>query len=681
MSQIVKDLLSHVQEVGKGQRKFESAAQGVSRMTLELGVKKITSAGKPAYDYPFFRQGKKHIIGWHEEINAIAHFVKDAAEGGSASEMALVLVGEPGNGKTFVIDYICEKYRRFLARPENRKYTFSFTGLDKALEYHPKVSKLISATFEDPMILLMNIYESNEVIKMLSKLGLSDKAIELLFKNKRPLGASTEYLWRKLIEKYGDINLALKHIEISAVPMSESMGTITGKYSPKDKITTSSVDLIGEESIQRNLLLPIDDPNRFDLQLGAIARVGGGGILFTDEFFRNKEDILQIFLQVINNRNIENSGYKWPIDTLILGTSNNDVYNQYVSNKTEAPIIDRCRICYVSHNTNYLLQDKLTSYAIGTEKKTTIQGENLHEDPNLNYAISVSVVLTRLPHSEKLTPIELMKLSAGEIAGEKGIKTLLEVIDASNANPDVTKRWGQKGIGYRNKGRAIQLLGTMTETNEGKCLFAKDVFKAFERIVLDYVDDAADREKYMKDLKIGRGLYRERVRTAIFNALREDSKAIRTDVMNYIYMVIGRDAENLGPDKSWRYIDPQTKEERSIKIDDNYINSVEKRMGLSTKERQESHRTTIRKIYVQKISTNPEYDFTDNQELVKAVTDVKLESDVAGASSLVGALANRTNEDNNKLYNRMIGTMQKLGFCNTCALKTIEYFCEKDDES
>jgi len=54
---------------------------------------------------------------------------------------------------------------------------------------------------------------------------------------------------------------------------------------------------------------------------------------------------------------------------------------------------------------------------------------------------------------------------------------------------------------------------------------------------------------------------------------------------------------------------------------------------------------------------DPKYNFMDNYDLVKAVTDVRLKSDVAGAGSLVGALSNRTNEENQKLYNRMIKTM------------------------
>jgi len=356
-------------------------------------------------------------------------------------------------------------------------------------------------------------------------------------------------------------------------------------------------------------------------------------------------------------------------------------FNRFLAEKEEAPIVDRCRTCYVSHNTNYKLQKELTAYAIGSETRTTLTRESLHQDPNLNYAASVASVLSRLPRSEKLTPVETMKLAAGEVAGEKSIKTLAEVIDTLNQDPEIINRFGQKGLGQRNLGRAIQLLIESSETNEGKCMFAYDIFKALERIVLDYVTEANDRAKYLEDLKTGKGLYRERIMTEMFNAYMDEPYAIRKDVMNYVNMIIGIDAENLGPDKMWKYKDPQNGELKALKIDERYINSVEERLGLKTEEQRESFRTSIRKIYGQKISVDPDYDFMDNLELVKAVTDVRLKSDIAGAGSLIGALANRTNEENQKLYDRMIETMlNKLGYCQTCAQKTIEYFCTQEDE-
>ena len=674
----------HLKAVKEGRRCFENAFQCVSRMILEGDIEKVTVTGRTTYDFSIFRSGKKHIVGLYDELNSFVSYVKDASEGGSSKEMAFVLVGEPGNGKTFLVDFLCTKYREFLAIEKNRKYTFQFVNMDQLGDFG-RITVIESQTYEDPMILAMNLFEDpNRNMDFLGKeAGFPDKEIEKSYENFRPLGACSGYMWDKIRNHAdGKIEKMFDFIKIVPVPLTESLGTVTGKYPAKDKITSSAVDLLGEESIQRLLhITDTNNPYRFDLRRGALARVAGGGIHFSDEIFKNKRDLVQVYLGVIQNRSIEIDGFKWPIDTLIVATSNNSEFYKFLSEKEEAPIVDRCRICYVSHNTDYLLQSDLTLYAVGSETRTTLTGESLHQDPNLNYAASIAVVLSRLPRSEKLTPIETMKLAAGEVAGEKSIKTLAEVIDTLNQDPNITNRFGQKGLGQRNLGRAIQLLVESSETNEGKCMFAYDVFKGIERVILDYVNDSNDRGKYLEDLKTAKGLYRERIMTEMFNAYMDEPFAIRKDVMNYVNMVIGIDAENLGQDMMWKYKDPQTGELKALKIDERFINSVEERLGLKTEEQRDSFRTSIRKIYGQKISVNPEYDFMDNLELVKAVTDVRLKSDISGAGSLIGALANRTNEENQKLYDRMVDTMlNKLNYCKTCAQKTLEYFCTQEDD-
>ncbi|MDR2549479.1 MAG: serine protein kinase PrkA [Desulfobulbus sp.] len=678
-------LYTHLQAVKKGERVFENAFQSVSRMILEKEINKVTVNGKSTFDFTIFREGKKHVIGMYDEINSFVSFVKDASQGGSSKEMAFVLVGEPGNGKTFLVEYLCSLYRNFLSLPKNRKYTFRFTGLERVGGYGA-IKTIESQTYEDPMILALNLFESRDesLAYLAKKCKISDALLAQWAENYRPLGACSAYIWNDIRAMAGDdIEEMLRCVEVVPVPLVESLGTVTGKYPAKDKITSSAVDLLGEESIQRLLhIADTNNPYRFDLRRGALARVAGGGIHFSDEIYKNKKDLVQVYLGIIQNRTIEIDGYRWPIDTLIVATSNNSEFNRFLAEKEEAPIVDRCRICYVSHNTDYRQQRDLTAYAIGNEAKTTLTGNTMHQDPNLNYAASVGVVLTRLPRSEKLTPVETMKLAAGEVAGEKSLKTLSEVIDTLNQEHDITKRFGQKGLGQRNLGRTMQLMLESSETNEGRCMFAYDVFTALERVILDYVSEAADRAKFLDDLKIAKGLYRERIMTEMFNAYMDEPLAIRKDVLNYVNMIIGIDAENLGVDRMWKYKNPQTGELVALKIDERYIDSVEAGLGLKVREQKDSFRTSIRKIYGQKISVNPDYDFMDNLELVKAVTDVRLKSDIAGAGSLIGALANRTNEENQKLYDRMIDTMlNKLGYCLTCAQKTIEYFCTQVDEN
>ena len=246
----------HLKEVLADNRKFENAARSVSRMMLEKKLEKTTIAGRTSYEFNFFREGKKHLIGWHEEINDFVNFVKDAAEGGSSKEMAFVLVGEPGNGKTFFVEYICTKYRQFIARPENRRYTFNFVNIDH-LEGYGNIRTIQSQTFEDPVLLCMNLFESqNESKEYLAKAGFDDVAIERLYADHNPLGACSEYIWSAIRNHCdGDIEKMLGHIQITPVPISDSLGTLTGKYSAKDKITSSADDLLGKRDISRVLQL------------------------------------------------------------------------------------------------------------------------------------------------------------------------------------------------------------------------------------------------------------------------------------------------------------------------------------------------------------------------------------------------------------------------------------------
>jgi serine protein kinase len=676
----------HVKQVSSGKRKFENIYNSLCHLILDQPdmIEKVKVNGRTTYDFKVFRQGPKHIIGMYDEINSFVSYVKDAAENGSSSEMAFVLIGEPGNGKTFFVDYLCSLYRRYLRNAESRRYTFCFNNLDQ-LGTYGMINRIESQTYEDPMHLAMNLYETDDENKTyLSKMGFDDAGIENLYLSYVPLGACSSYILEDIRKQAGGkIDEMKNFLSISPVPLSETLGTVTGKYPAKDKITSSSVDLLGEESIQRLLhITDTNNPYRFDLRRGALARVAGGGIHFSDEIFKNKRDLVQIYLGVIQNRTIELDGFKWPIDTLIIATSNNAEFNKFLSEREEAPIVDRCRLCYVSHNTDYKLQSDLTGYAIGGWEKSTFSKSKLHIDPNFNYAASIAVTLSRLPRSDKMTPIEMMKLAAGEVAGEKSIKTLREIIDDLLSEADITKRFGQKGLGQRNLGRAIQLVLESSETNEGECMYAKDVFKGLKTIILDYIQEPGDRAKYLEDLKIAQSLYKEKIKVEIFDAYMDEPKAIEKSVMNYVNMIVGIDAETLGSDKMWKYPDPQTGELTAIKIDKRYIESVEERMGLKTKEQRESFRTTIRKLYGQKIATEKNYNFMDNLELVKAVTEVRLNSDIGSAGSLVGALANRTDEENQKLYNRLMDTMiDKLHYCRTCAEKTLEYYTTLEDES
>ncbi len=118
--------------------------------------------------------------------------------------------------------------------------------------------------FEDP--------DENRAF-LTKRIGFSEKRVNALYENYRPLGACTGYIWNDIRTlANGNIDEMLKFVEIIPVPLTESLGTVTGKYPAKDKITSSAVDLLGEESIQRMLhITDTNSPYKFDLRRGALA--------------------------------------------------------------------------------------------------------------------------------------------------------------------------------------------------------------------------------------------------------------------------------------------------------------------------------------------------------------------------------------------------------------------------
>mgnify|MGYP000991502291 CR=1 FL=1 len=211
----------HILAVKKGERVFENAFQSVSRMILEKEINKVTVNGKSTFDFTIFREGKKHAIGMYDEINSFVSFVKDASQGGSSKEMAFVLVGEPGNGKTFLVEYLCSLYRDFLSLPKNRKYTFRFTGLDRIGSYG-SIKTIESQTYEDPMVLALNLCETrSETMQYLAKkLKVNAATLDQWNENYRPLGACSAYIWNDIRELTdGDVEEMLKCVEIVTVPL------------------------------------------------------------------------------------------------------------------------------------------------------------------------------------------------------------------------------------------------------------------------------------------------------------------------------------------------------------------------------------------------------------------------------------------------------------------------------
>lgn len=270
----------------------------------------------------------------------------------------------------------------------------------------------------------------------------------------------------------------------------------------------------------------------------------------------------------------------------------------------------------------------------------------LHEDPNLGYVMSYAIIQSRISNPPKPTLIELIKLTSGETSGDL------------------------KGTGIPTKDiiRTIQELIKISETRNRKCVYAGDFLEVSEDLLFGYIDP-----KKLGDTK---KVYLERIKVDIADACFEEPSAIKKGVMDYVQMARAMFLTYLEHGDVWKYKDPQTHTLKSITLKGRYVFAVEERLGHNTEKQKEEFRKEIDRYYSQQTMGNPGYDFMDNPGLVRAVIDVKLESDIIGTRSLTEALTSRISEDERQFYSKVINHMIKhSNYCKSCAEKTIEYFC------
>lgn len=104
-----------------------------------------------------------------------------------------------------------------------------------------------------------------------------------------------------------------------------------------------------------------------------------------------------------------------------------------------------------------------------------------------------------------------------------------------------------------------------------------------------------------------------------------DWDAVRNDVMAYVQMVIALDSDHWRQGEILRYRDSQTGEIKSVKLDREYVDMVEAKLGLTTYELKAFFRRKgIIGHYAYQISfCGPHYDFMDKEDLVNAVIAVR----------------------------------------------------------
>jgi len=127
-------LFGYIKKVKNREIRFENAHERLSRMVGE--------------DWPKYRKSE-----YADFMNNIwANFSM------RVRDCPWLVVTDPGHNACGPIDYLCDQYAEFSAKPENRRFTFRFVDLEFS-DHYRDMQFIQSETFEDPMLLALNFFD------------------------------------------------------------------------------------------------------------------------------------------------------------------------------------------------------------------------------------------------------------------------------------------------------------------------------------------------------------------------------------------------------------------------------------------------------------------------------------------------------------------------------------------
>ena len=164
-----------------------------------------------------------------------------------------------------------------------------------------------------------------------------------------------------------------------------------------ERKTTSSAIGYWRNTQRLFRITDINNPARFNLRRGVLARSANGGIHFADELFKNKRPDSRILGR---NRRTHYTKRRLHSQWIHLSSRQPTMKNSIGSKmkKAKDPLLDAKLVMFLI--TNYKQQMQVTAYAIGDRERKTIAGNKLQHGSQSDLRDFRSVALSALPHTE-----------------------------------------------------------------------------------------------------------------------------------------------------------------------------------------------------------------------------------------------------------------------------------------
>jgi serine protein kinase len=542
-----------------------NAYQRVFDMILSFGFERYRDAKKDMIRYHFFADPFDHgadaIFGLDDQLMQLVDVFRSAAEGYGTERRILLLHGPVGSSKSTIARLLKKGLEHYSRSDSGALYTYDWM-LDEHAGPTAKTHRFACPMHEDPLM-LVPVEARPALLARINAADASNASHRGAIRVEgEPNPFCRKVLSDLLLHYDGDWRLAMDHIRVRRLTLSEKDRVGIGTFQPKDEKNQDSTELTGDINYRKIATYGSDsDPRAFNFD-GELCIANRGMCEFI-EVLKLDVAFLYDLLGASQERMIKPKKFaQTRIDEVIIGHTNEPEYRKLQSNELMEAFRDRTIKIDVPYNIR--LDDEVRIY----EKdfaRTRVRG--MHIAPHTLEVAAMWAVLTRLEEPKKsgIDLVQKMKLYNGRsIPGftEESVKEL-----RSEA-----PREGMAGISPRYIQDKISNTLVSPQAIEENQVNPFMVLNELEDGLVHHtlLTDDDLRKRYRELLGLVLAEYEDTIKSEVQRAISADEEAIGRLCSNYIESVRAHtQKEKIRNRYTGKYEEPDERLMRSIeeKID------------------------------------------------------------------------------------------------------------------
>ena len=443
----------------------------------------------------------------------------------------------------------------------------------------------------------------------------------------------------------------MEDVTVERIALAEKNRIGVGTFTPSDPKSqdiselTGSIDLstIGDYGVE-------SDPRayRFDGELNVANR----GLMEFIEMLKCDEKFLYGLLTLSQEQNIKTGRFSMIYaDEVIVSHTNENEYNNFVTNKRSEALQDRIIVVKVPYNLK--VADEVRIYEKLLAESALV---GVHMSPYTLQVASTFAVLSRLENSKKagMSPLKKLKLYNGdEVEGftQNDVRELREE----------AIREGMDGISPRY---IINRLSNALIKEGVTCLNAIDALRALRDGFEQHTSiSREERERLLNLIADARKEYDEiakrEVQRAFVYSFEESAKTLLTNYLDNVEAFCNKT----------KLRDPITEEE--IEPDEKLMRSIEEQIGVT-----ETAKKAFREEILIRISSlarrNVPFDYRSHERLKEAI-EKKLFSDLKDIVKITTSTRTPDPEQLRRVNDVVNRLVNEHGYCTVCANELLRY--------